>query len=358
MSLLTPNETVGGRYTIEKEIGRGGMQVVYRALDETLQRTVAVKVPQDAQSTRRFRESSVLSSRVNHPNVAKTLDYFEDDNGRFYMVEEYVEGSNLRVFTSRFERSDPHTAVYILHHLARGLSASHRVGVVHRDLKPSNVMVVGGLKFGGLKITDFGIAKMAEQEVDRAVSGGDETTRRSSTVMGALAYLAPEVVDLPHTPSKPADVWSIAAMAWELLAGKPPFGTGLKVIREILSDKQPVLPSAVAAHEQFGLLSRELADVILCCLRRNADDRPTAAELAARCDEICYVTPVRETGVVTNYPFRSFGFIEREAGGQVFFHVQNVVGSRPVVGTQVWFTAFDGKPRPRAIPVVPLVPEE
>ena len=302
MSLLTPSETVGGRYTVETEIGRGGMQVVYRAHDETLRRTVAVKVPQDAQSARRFRESSVLSSRVNHPNVAKTLDYFEDDNGRFYMVEEYVEGLNLREVTSRFKRSDPHTAVHILHHLARGLSASHRVGVVHRDLKPSNVMVMGGLKFDGLKITDFGIAKMAEQEVDRAVSGGDATTRQSSTVMGALAYLAPEVIDSPHSPSKLADVWSIAAMAWELLAGKPPFGTGLKAIRAIMSDEPPVLPRAVAAHNQFGLLSRQLADVILCCLRRNADERPTAADLAAHCDEICYLSPVRETGVVTNYP--------------------------------------------------------
>ncbi|MCY4012744.1 MAG: protein kinase [Gammaproteobacteria bacterium] len=353
-----PSETVGGRYTIETEIGRGGMQVVYRAVDETLRRTVAVKVPQDAQNTRRFRESAVLSAKVNHPNVAKTLDYFEDADGRFYMVEEYVDGLNLRLVTSRFKRSDPHTAVHILHHLARGLSASHRVGVVHRDLKPSNVMIVGGLKLLGVKVTDFGIAKMAEREVDDAVAGGEETTRRSSTVMGALAYLAPEVVDLPHSPSKPADVWSIAAMAWELLTGKPPFGTGLRAIREIVSEKDPALPSSVANHDQFGLLSRQLADLILSCLRRNPDERPTAADLASRCDELCYVTPVRETGIVTNYPARSFGFIARENGGSVFFHVRSVIGPRPELGAQVWFTSFDGMPRPRAIPVVPLLPEQ
>ena len=355
MSILNPGETVGGRYTVESEIGRGGMQVVYRAHDDTLRRQVAVKVPQDARVSRRFRESSVLSSRVNHPNVAKTLDYFEDDAGRYYMVEEYVDGLNLREVASRFKRADPHTAVHILHHLARGLSASHRVGVVHRDLKPSNVMVVGGLKFDGLKITDFGIARMAEQEVDEAVAGGETTTRQSTTVMGALAYLAPEVIDSPHAPSKPADVWSIAAMAWEVLVGDPPFGTGLIAIREILSDKPPVLPRSIRVHRQFGPLSQQLADLILSCLQTDPNKRPAAAELAARCDELCYLSPIRETGVVARYPASSFGFIERHAGGQVFFHVANVVGARPEVGAEVWFTSFEGDPRPRAIPVVPLV---
>ena len=357
MSLLATGESVGERYTVEAEIGRGGMQEVYRARDEVLRRIVAVKVPQDARVARKFRDSSILSSKVNHPNVAKTLDYFEDDAGRFYMVEEYVEGLDLRKITSRFKRFDAHTAAHVLHHLARGVSASHRVGIVHRDLKPSNVMVVRGLEFEGLKITDFGIAKMAEQEVNEAVSGGAETTRRSTTVMGALAYLAPEIISSPHSPSKTADVWAIAAMAWELLVGVPPFGSGLVAIKEILSDKRPVLPGAISGHKQFGPLSCQLADVILSCLRPDPNERPSAVELAARCDEICYLSPVREIGVVIRYPARSFGFIEADAGGEVFFHVQNVVGVKPKLGTKVWFTKFDGQPRPRAIPVVPLIAE-
>ena len=99
MSVLATGELVGERYTIEAEIGRGGMQEVYRARDKVLRRIVAVKVPQDARVARKFRDSSILSSKVNHPNVAKTLDYFEDDAGRFYMVEEYVEGVDLRKIT-------------------------------------------------------------------------------------------------------------------------------------------------------------------------------------------------------------------------------------------------------------------
>lgn len=274
------------------------------------------------------------------------------------MVEEYVEGLDLRKIKSQFKRFDAHTAAHVLHHLARGVSASHRVGVVHRDLKPSNVMVASGLEFEGLKITDFGIAKMAEQEVNEAVSGGSETTRRSTTVMGALAYLAPEVISSPHNPSMAADVWAIAAMAWELLVGEPPFGTKLVAIKEILSDKRPVLPRPVGAHKQFGPLSCELAEVILSCLASEPSERPSAVGLAARCDEICYLSPVRETGVVNRYPVRSFGFIGADTGGEVFFHVQNVIGVKPKPGTKVWFTRFDGHPRPRAIPVVPLIGEK
>src|ERR1041384_6157592 len=137
------------------------MQEVYRARDVVLERLVALKVPQDARVARKFRDSAVISARVNHPNVAKTLDYFEESGGKFYLVEELIQGENLREVSVKFERLDPHTVAHVLHHLARGLAAAHRVGVVHRDLKPSNIMVVGGLAFLGLKITDFGIAKMA-----------------------------------------------------------------------------------------------------------------------------------------------------------------------------------------------------
>ncbi|MGE3510233.1 MAG: serine/threonine-protein kinase, partial [Vicinamibacterales bacterium] len=214
MSLLQVGETVGDRYVVEAEIGRGGMQEVYRAHDDTLRRSVALKVPQDARVARKFRDSAVISARVNHPNVAKTLDYFEDEDGRFYLVEEYVDGLDMKRILAQFKRCDPHTAAHVMHHLARGVAASHRAGVVHRDLKPSNIMIPGGLQFAGMKITDFGIAKMAEHEIDEAVSGGEETTQSSRTVMNALAYVAPEVVDQPRTASKPSDVWAVAAITW------------------------------------------------------------------------------------------------------------------------------------------------
>jgi serine/threonine protein kinase len=356
VSVLQLNEVVGDRYTIEAEIGKGGMQEVYRAHDDILRRIVAVKVPQDSHAAKRFRDSAVIAAKVNHPNVAKTLDYFEDETNRPFLVEEYIDGMNLRDVMNQFERLDPHTAAHIMHHLARGLSASHHVGVVHRDLKPSNVMVRGGLEFQALRLTDFGIARMAQEEIDSAVAGGDETTKKSTTVMNALAYLAPEIVQASHTISKPADVWAIAAMTWEILTGKPPFGTGLKAVGQIISDARPTLPAYIAGHPQFGRLASELAEVIMTCLRPKPEKRPSADDLIAICDRLCYLPVIRETGTVGNYPASSFGFINADSGDQVFFHTQNVIknGPRPPIGTRVWFTRFDGDPRPRAIPVVPL----
>lgn len=354
MSILTIGDEVGERYSVEDMLGRGGMQEVYRARDQTLDRLVALKVPQDARVARKFRDSAVISARVNHPNVAKTLDYFEESGGKFYLIEELIEGENLREVSSRFERLDPHTVAHVLHHLARGLSAAHRAGVVHRDLKPSNIMVVGGLTFSGLKITDFGIAKMAEHEVIQAASDGEKSMRKSTTMVNQLAYAAPEVVDEPHVPSKPADVWAIAAIAWELLTGFPPFGAGLKVIRVHATGEKPVLPTEVGTHVQFGSLSRQLHDLIMSCLEVDPSQRPTADGLAAECDSICYNPPVRELGIVSNYIARTLGFIRASDGEMVFFHTQNVVGARPPQGREVWFTKFPGQPRSRAIPVVPL----
>ena len=103
MTTLASGQIVADRYTIDRVIGEGGMQIVYAAHDDTLERSVALKVPKDASAARRFHESAVLSARVNHPNVASTLDYFEDSE-RFYLVEELIEGEDLRQMFSRFER--------------------------------------------------------------------------------------------------------------------------------------------------------------------------------------------------------------------------------------------------------------
>lgn len=358
MSNLSPGDRVGDRYLIEGEVGRGGMQVVYRATDETFDREVAVKVPQDAKVARKFKESAILSARVNHPNVAKTLDYFEDSSGRFFMVEELVVGMNLRRVASQFDRLDPHTAAHVLHHLARGVAASHRAGVLHRDLKPSNVLIAGGLDFHALKITDFGIARMAAQEIGDAVAGGEESTQSSRTARGQIAYMAPEVIASPRAPSMAADVWAIAAIAWELLTGTPPFGTGYAAVAAIVMGTMPALPHAVEAHPQFGGLAKAVHDVVLMCFQADPVSRPTAEQLAKICDDLCYLPPVgRETGTVDNFPpasGRAYGFIRSAAGSGVFFHTRSVVGPSPNVGDPVWFMKFRGEPRHRAIPVVPM----
>jgi serine/threonine protein kinase len=112
-----------------------------------------------------------VSARVNHANVAKTLDYIEETQ-RANLIEEFILGKDLsRVLKENFARLDPLMAARVLHRLAKGLAASHHVGVVHRDLKPSNILAVGGERLEEVKITDFGIAKMAEEELAEAVEG-------------------------------------------------------------------------------------------------------------------------------------------------------------------------------------------
>ena len=265
-----------------------------------------------------------------------------------------MDGQDLRKVASKFARLDAHTTAYVLHHLARAVAASHRVDVVHRDLKPSNIMVAGGLDFAALKVTDFGIAKMAEHEVREHV-GDDDSTARSSTVMNALAYIAPEVLNAPHDVRKAADVWAVCAIGWELLTGRPPFGSGLQAVPQILGGPVPTLDPVVARHFQFGTLARELASLLLNGMERAVEKRPSAAQLAQSCDRLCYLPPAREIGTVESYPRNTWGFIRAAAGDDVFFHVQSVVGTRPKLGTTVWFTRFKGSPSPRAIPVVPVI---
>ena len=323
------------------------------ATDNILRRRVVLKVPKDTRAARRFHDSAVLSATVNHPNVACTLDYIEDGD-RFYLIEEYVEGEDLKKVASKFARLDAHTTAYVLHHLARAVAASHRVDVVHRDLKPSNIMVAGGLSFAALKVTDFGIAKMAEHEVGEHV-GDDDSTAQSSTVMNALAYMAPEVLNAPHDVRKAADVWAVSAIAWQLLTGQPPFGSGLQAVTRILEGPHPTLDSAIAQHPQFGSLAGELAALVLKGMNRAVEKRPSASQLAGFCDRLCYLPPTRELGTVDRYPRNTWGFIRAAVGDDVFFHVQSVIGTRPKPGTTVWFTRFKGAPNARAIPVVPLV---
>jgi len=175
---LNVNDVIDGRYQIKSYIDKGGMQYVYKANDLVLNRLVALKTPQNPSAEKRFNRSAIVAAKVNHPNVAKTLDYFEIDN-RQYLIEELIEGGDLdKAILQKVKYVDPYLVAKIFHYLAKGIAASHHVGVIHRDLKPTNVMVLNGLHVNSIKITDFGIAKMAEEELAEAVKDGDAATIR------------------------------------------------------------------------------------------------------------------------------------------------------------------------------------
>jgi len=351
--IYSTGDVVGGRYKVIRYISAGGMQEVFLAMDSVLEREVALKVPFNQSARARFDRSAMLSAAVNHPNAARTLDYVNVEGQ--HLVEEFVAGENLGEVAARLACFDPDASAWVLHHLARGLAAVHRHGVVHRDLKPGNIMLKGGLQFGALKITDFGVARMAEQEIEEAVATGTVTT--SKTAIGALPYMAPEVIDAPRTPTLPADVWAVGALAFQLLSGEFPFGQGFAAVPRIQAAVPPAMPAALQSHSQFSHLGREIHGIVLQCLQHNPAARPTAGQLALLCDRLCY-SPVsgRNIGVVQGYPGKSFGFIVPDGGtDSVFFHTESVVGPRPRIGQKVWYQAFPGTPRNRAHPVVAMV---
>jgi serine/threonine protein kinase len=331
------------------------MQEVYRAKDKLLGREVAIKVPKSVSAEKRFKRSAVLSGKVNHANVAKTLDYLEE-NKRFYLVEELIEGCDLaKLLSDHLPRLDPYSAARALHHLAKGVAASHHVEVVHRDLKPSNVMVVGGPSVVSFKITDFGIAKMAEKEIADAVEGGDAGLTASQTALGALPYMAPEMIEDLKNAGKPADVWALGAMILELLTGARPFGQGYKAVPAIMSAKLPTLPPAVMNNPQYAQLGDDLYKIVQKCMMKDPKDRMTADEIVAACEGLCYSVSAREFGAIKSFDYNKYGFVRSDDPSKpdVFYHIDSVYGANTVaLGQRVWFSRYPGSPRERAFPVV------
>lgn len=352
MTIHQPGEIISARYQIEGFIGQGGMQEVYAAHDMMLARRVALKTPKTSSAHKRFERSAQTSAKINHANVAKTLDYVPSEE-QSYLIEEVVEGCDLSVFARRYvPRLDPYATAQVLHRLAKGLAASHHAGVIHRDIKPSNIMVVGGPAFTDVKITDFGIAKMAEAELDQAVNGGEEALTQSATALGALPYMAPEMIESFTHAAKPADVWSLGALTFELMAGVKPFGQGYRAVPLIQAAVMPALPPEAQPKAQFAALTTELYNVIRQCLLKDPAARPDADGLVQLCEALCYSDASREYGSVARFYRQDGGFIDAENGTSAFFHQDSVPSGRVEVGQRVWFARHFGVPSHRAFPVV------
>jgi eukaryotic-like serine/threonine-protein kinase len=203
-------ETVAaGRYDVQRELGRGGMAQVYLARDRELDRPVALKVlmahlGDDDGFRRRFLREARLAGRLSHPNVVRVYDAGESE-GRPYIVMEYVPGRSL----AECGRLAPERVAELGRQACAGLQHAHDAGLVHRDIKPANLLL---REDGVLKITDFGIARAAE--MTRQTQAG--------TILGTAAYLAPEQI-AGEDATRSADIYSLGAVLYELLAGRPPY---------------------------------------------------------------------------------------------------------------------------------------
>jgi serine/threonine-protein kinase len=206
-------ETIAGRYEVEELVGHGGMSSVYKARDVLLERHVALKILHEQYSAdegfvERFKREARSVAQLQHPNIVTVIDRGEED-GRQYIVFEYVAGENLKEHVVRKGRLDVREALEIALEVARGLAFAHEQGLVHRDVKPQNILLNGD---GRAKVTDFGIARTID------VDGMTQT----GTVLGTSNYIAPEQASGKRVDAH-SDVYALGAVLYELLAGDVPF---------------------------------------------------------------------------------------------------------------------------------------
>ena len=223
-----------GRYEIEKQLGAGGMGVVFRAQDTKLRRPVAIKFLSgqvaDAAARRRFQREAETASSLNHPHIVAVYDAGEFE-GRQYLVTEFVDGGTLKTWAREAKRSWREIAE-LLTGVADGLAAAHAAGILHRDVKPDNILVS---KSGYAKLADFGLAKLAEGADTDVTLTLTEGRTRPGVVIGTIPYMSPE-----QTAGKPcdarSDIFSFGVVLYELLQGRRPFTgeTGLQVLQAIL----------------------------------------------------------------------------------------------------------------------------
>lgn len=239
----------GERYRLDELIGRGGMASVWRATDTVLGRPVAVKrlhpgLIADEEHAERFRREALLVARLSHSNLVRLLDRGEDADGP-YLVMELVDGENLKSLVRREGALPPEEAVRICVEVARALAYAHAQGVVHRDIKAQNVLLT---RDGGVKLTDFGIARLMETD-------GEAGLTRTDMLVGSADYLSPEQADGRPIDAR-TDVYSLGVVLYECLTGRLPFpGEGFVAVAmrhcsEPLPDPRglaPAVPGWLAA---------------------------------------------------------------------------------------------------------------
>ena len=233
-----------GPYRLDHQLGEGGMGTVYRATDTKLNRAVAIKFVStdlaDASARRRFQREAQLASSLNHPHILTVYDAGEQD-GRQYLVSELVDGGTLRDWIQASARSWQEVVELVIG-LADGLATAHEAGILHRDVKPANILIT---KTGYAKLADFGLAKLRESP-SLVANAPTETRTRPGVIVGTVAYMSPEQASGQPVDAR-SDVFSFAAVLYELLAGRRPFrgSTDLEVLLAIAHRSADPLPESI-----------------------------------------------------------------------------------------------------------------
>jgi hypothetical protein len=265
-----------GQYVLREKVGEGGMGVVYRATHALLRRDTAVKLLLPTRvspySLRRFEREVKLTAQLTHQNTVAVFDYGRTPDGVFYYAMEYLEGGDLEQLVTYAGPLAPGRAIWILEQVCRALGEAHALGLVHRDIKPSNVILCERGREGDVaKVLDFGL--VMDLKADRT------SARSSGALEGTPLYIAPESISSPASVDARSDLYSLGAVAYFLLTGRPPFsGTSIVEVCAAHLHGCPRPPS-----ELNPVVSARLEAVVLRCLAKEPDARHASA-LALRED--------------------------------------------------------------------------
>lgn len=281
-------EALGEAYTIEGEIGRGGMGVVYRARDERLQRRVAVKVlPPELAFSREIRErftrEAQTAARLAHPHIVPIHDVGEGQ-GIVFFVMGLIEGESLAARIRRRGRVPAEETRRIMKETADALSAAHSLSIIHRDIKPDNILLEGTR--GRVMVTDFGIAKAMS-----STSGATLTS--AGMAIGTPSYMSPEQAAGEREIDGRSDLYSLGVVTYQMLSGELPFNapTVAGILMKHITEPAPLL------HEKFPDIPEDLSLAVARCLEKDPTNRWPSADGLRRALESRTVAGYRPTGL-------------------------------------------------------------
>ena len=270
--------TFGKTYTIERELGAGGMSRLFVAWDTLLRRRVAIKVLPPtlaaAVSVERFNREIMLAAQLQHPHIVPVLSAGELDGLPYYIMP-FVEGESLRARVGRGPLS-VREAVTIMKDVSRALSYAHGRGIIHRDIKPDNILLSGG----SATVTDFGVAKAIVASRLRQTNEHPAGTITGAGIsLGTPAYMAPEQVSADPALDHRADIYALGIVSYEMLAGAPPFRA--RTPQQILTAHLTEKPANITTRRYD--VPQALANIVMDCLQKEPAQRPrTANDLLQR----------------------------------------------------------------------------
>jgi serine/threonine-protein kinase len=337
---------IDGRYRVRARVARGGMATVYTAVDERLERVVALKIIHPAQAddprfVDRFIDEAKTIARLTHPNVVAVYDQ-GTHQALPYLVMEYVRGRTLRDVLADRRRLQPQEALAILEQVLAAVAAAHRAGLVHRDVKPENVLVAeapGGsansIVDGVVKVADFGLARAVERSADEGEGAG-------SHLLATAAYVAPELVTDGHADPR-TDVYSAGIVLFEMLTGRVPYDGD----RPVEVAWQHVQHDVPPPSRYVPTLPPVIDELVARATRRDPGGRPTdagamLAEVQSAREDVGFSVSTRAAplaGPTVTVP--QVDTTTYRGGGDATARVPRVTDERPA-----WSRLPSGRPRP------------